>query len=71
MDDEAEIMMKPVCSCGYVFNHLSCKLVYDDSGKMLYKIYRFNPKRCPKCGKQITNIKTKLQPSDYEFVFDE
>ena len=62
MIEKVELLMKPVCACGYVFNNLR---MYRNTIPLAgvpivcpqyVRDYRFDPARCPSCGRWIESL---------------
>lgn len=56
------LKMKPVCECGYVFENLTLTKIKMKSSGITVPLfsYRFEPGRCPGCGKAIDCVTTPL-----------
>lgn len=50
--NDVVLRMKPVCSCGYVFDEMLVYLPYLDR-----PYGTFSPSHCPRCGGTITEIR--------------
>ena len=66
------VRMRPVCDCGYVFEHIRCTPEEPAFVDRTLRIipWRTEPAFCPGCNQLIQSI-TSQSPSDYGFYFDE
>ena len=64
MKNSVVLRMKPVCECGYVFEDLTLtkERIESKNKRMIIPLYsyKFTPKTCPKCGKEIDCVSTPL-----------
>lgn len=62
--ERVELMMMPVCSCGYVFDDLTLTVETEplhagQDNYLVLKTMIFNPSRCPKCGRIIKCVRAR------------